>query len=89
MIGFYQASGTLLANIWTLYGVAVFAISGFAVANGAGPGTLVRLAMTAGFVVFSIGHYSFVCQTISMRQVIEKILDKVEVGGLEPIASQP
>lgn len=79
LIDLYQSNCSARNNLWGIYVVATFAASGFAVtAKGGDVVTLARIAMTFGFLAFTIGHGFLLYRTTHILIAIEGLSKAVK-----------
>ncbi|MGI0014881.1 MAG: hypothetical protein ACREBU_15785, partial [Nitrososphaera sp.] len=85
LIDLYQSNSSARNNLWGIYVVATFAASGFVVTAQGDVGTLARIAMSLGFLAFTIGHGFLLYRTSHILIAIEGLLKKLKSHPLQPI----
>lgn len=78
LIDLYQSNCSARNNLWGIYVVATFAASGFVVTAQGDVGTLARIAMSLGFLAFTIGHGFLLYRTSHILIAIEGLLKEVK-----------
>jgi hypothetical protein len=85
LIDLYHTNSSARNNLWGIYVVATFAASVFVVTAQCDVGILARIAMSLGFLAFTIGHGFLLFRTSHILIAIEGLLKKVSSHLLQSI----